>query len=524
MNPPNEEEITDTIKSLKRGKAATDIPTEYMKAAIQNKQFLKETVQLYQTIWKTHSIPKSWGHSKLVAIWKGASKGSVTDEKAYRGLQIGSSLCKLLIVVIIKRIQTWYELQLLDQQQGFRLGRGTTDGIYIAKIIHQITDQMKRPVYTLFIDLTAAFDHVPRETMFKAMKNRLPDSHTKKLINLLAVLYSHTTTSLEEAPDDVFETRSGVRQGGPESPMLFNLYVDFVMRILLKDCKVAGIKFLNLKYRIPESASNKGRESTGYQQVDWIGYADDLILTFESKNDLQRAIALLDETFRRFSLAINVSKTKTMILNHQHSGKTYPKTICRLNGKDIDNVTTFLYLGCCMKYDEPDTGNAEIELRIDSAENALYRYSKKFFNHSIAIKTRVKIMNSIVRSRLVYGCQTWALTKQLIRRMKSTYSGILRKMIKGGFRRKTDTWSFVLTNEDILRQCGTEDIEAFIRRLQRNYLAHIVRHDDSSLSKRLTFDENGRRPGRHITMESMVHQHEQLDRDTFNRRAIERVF
>ena len=118
---------------------------------------------------------------------------------------------------------------------------------------------MKRPVYTLFIDLTAAFDHVPRKTMFKAMKNRLPDSHTKKLINLLAVLYSHTTTSLEEAPDDVFETRSGVRQGGPESPMLFNLYVDFVMRTFLKDCKAAGIKFLNLRYRIPESALNKGR-------------------------------------------------------------------------------------------------------------------------------------------------------------------------------------------------------------------------------------------------------------------------
>ena len=97
-------------------------------------------------------------------------------------------------------------------------------------------------------------------------------------------------------------------------------------------------------------------------------------------------------------------------------------------------------------------------------------------------------------------------------------------MIKGGFWRKTDTWSFVLTNEDILRQCGTEDIEAFIRGLQRNYLAHIVRHDDSSLSKMLTFDENGRRPGHHITMELMVHQHEQLDRDTFNRRVIERVF
>ena len=106
--------------------------------------------------------------------------------------------------------------------------------------------------------------------------------------------------------------------------------------------------------------------------------------------------------------------------------------------------------------------------------------------------------------------------------MKSAYSEILRKMIKGGFRRKPDAWSFILTNEEIQRQCGTEDIEIFIRRLQRNYLTHLVRHDDSSLSKRLTFDENGRRPGRHITMESMVHQHEQMD--TFNRRANERVF
>ena len=88
---------------------------------------------------------------------------AVTDEKAYRGLQIGSSLCKLLIVIIIKQIQTWYELQLLDQQQGFRIGRGTTDGIYIVKRIHQVTDQMKPSVYnTLFIDLTAAFDHGKR--------------------------------------------------------------------------------------------------------------------------------------------------------------------------------------------------------------------------------------------------------------------------------------------------------------------------------------------------------------------------
>lgn len=119
---------------------------------------------------------------------------------------------------------------------------------------------MKRSVYV--IDLTAAFDHVSRGTMFAAMNKRLPDSQSKKLINLLEVLYLHTTAALAEAPYNVFETKSGVRQGGPESPMVFSLYENFVMRTFLKDCNDVGIKFMKLKYRIPESASNRNREST----------------------------------------------------------------------------------------------------------------------------------------------------------------------------------------------------------------------------------------------------------------------
>ena len=151
------------------------------------------------------------GPLELSCNLEGASKGKKkTDEKAYRGLQIGSSLCKVLIVIIIKRIQKWYDLQLTDNQQGFRSGRGTTDGIYIAKKIHQITDQKKSLVYALFVDLTAAFDHIPREMMFETIKKRLPDSNSKKLITLLETLYSSTTTALIETPDIKFETKSGV--------------------------------------------------------------------------------------------------------------------------------------------------------------------------------------------------------------------------------------------------------------------------------------------------------------------------
>jgi len=53
---------------------------------------------------------------------------------------------------------------------------------------------------------------------------------------------------------NTFELTSGVRQGGPESPLLYNLYMDFVMRVYLQKCKQEGVNFIKLKYKIPEIA------------------------------------------------------------------------------------------------------------------------------------------------------------------------------------------------------------------------------------------------------------------------------
>jgi hypothetical protein len=60
-------------------------------------------------------------------------------------------------------------------------------------------------------------------------------------------LYSNTTTVLAEIPDDIFNLNVGVRQGGPESPMLYNLFMDFIMRIYLDTCKANDISTKYLK-------------------------------------------------------------------------------------------------------------------------------------------------------------------------------------------------------------------------------------------------------------------------------------
>ena len=113
----------------------------------------------------------------------------------------------------------------------------------------------------------------------------------------------------------------------------------------------------------------------------------------------------------------------------------------------------FLYLGSQIHYNQPSTGDEELNLRIDSAENKFYSLGKKFINHKINLTTRVKIFNALVRSWLTYGCQTWVLTNQQTDRIRACYTIMLRKMIRDGFKRKPDEFAYVLTNEVILQLC-----------------------------------------------------------------------
>jgi len=73
------------IKSLKGGKSASDLPTEYIKYAISNETVLQDIIKLFQDIWETKVVPQNWSHTKLKTIWKGSGKGKISDPKAHRG-------------------------------------------------------------------------------------------------------------------------------------------------------------------------------------------------------------------------------------------------------------------------------------------------------------------------------------------------------------------------------------------------------------------------------------------------------
>ena len=189
-----------------------------------------------------------------------------------------------------------------------------------------------------------------------------------------------------------------------------------------------------------------------------MGYADDLVLMFDDVRALKAALKLLQSTFEEYGLSINITKTKTMIINFQEFVEDYPSTISSINNVALDNVKVFKYLGCNIKFDEENTGNAELEFRIDIAQAKFYELRKKMFNYRIQLLTRIRILNALVRCRLVYSCQTWSLSQTQMTHINAAYMGMIRRMVRGGYRRVPGTYRYVLTNKELLRTFNTEDV------------------------------------------------------------------
>ena len=95
------------------------------------------------------------------------------------------------------------------------------------------------------IDLKAAYDHIDRHMIFRALEIR---TKSTKIITILKSLYTGTIAEIKHT-DELFNVHMGCRQGGLESPVLFNIYMDFVIRCaefdVLKKFPNTGVNSIN---------------------------------------------------------------------------------------------------------------------------------------------------------------------------------------------------------------------------------------------------------------------------------------
>ena len=100
---------------------------------------------------------------------------------------------------------------------------------------------------------------------------------------------------------------------------------------------------------------------------------------------------------------------------------------------------------------------------------------------------------------------------------------MLRKMLKGSYRQKPGTFLCELSNEDVLRQCDTENIHQFIARQQHNLIAHVIREENNKMTKRFLFNDDSRKEtGCCVTrcLYKTVLENKKITPDTFNKNIL----
>ena len=203
-----------------------------------------------------------------------------------------------------------------------------------------------------------------------------------ELINIIRSLYDSTNSSvlLTNQIGPTFCTKVGVRQGCLLSPQLFNIFLERIMHITLKNhestIKIGGRPISNLRF------------------------ADDIDLLAGS--ELQSLTDSLEKAATSFGMEISHIKSKTLVNEETEAPKMY--------GKYLENVSNFKYLGATLSDDA--TSTKEIRIRLATATSVMVKLENIWRSKEIVFKIKFKLYKSLVLSTLLCGCETWTLYQE----------------------------------------------------------------------------------------------------------------
>ncbi len=351
---PTLEEISQALKQMKNRKAPgnDDISADLLKAG--GLPVLRWLHKIFVDIWQNEEIVDDWTLAILIRLFK--NKGDKTKCDNYRGISLLVVASKLFTRVILNRIQTLIDGQLLKQQAGFRANRSTIDQIFVLKMIMEKAREFNKTLFMCFIDIQKAYDSVNRDLLWKICQHY---GLTVKIIRLLKLIYKNTRAKVRINGElsESFIIETGVMQGGIPSPVLFNILFDFIIRQVLEEASITGVKLAHGSNDFCHGSREK------YEEYDILTlmYADDLIVMCNNIDDLQKFIHIFENVTQKHGLTMSVKKTCIMSLQHfkqdihgkilKNQEVDQPDIDIIIRNQKIETTNSFCYLGCVISRD-----------------------------------------------------------------------------------------------------------------------------------------------------------------------------
>ena len=446
---PTKDEIMRVVTLLKNNKAPGEdgIPAEVYKACCT--VLLDPLHKLFRSIWEKESFPADWRSSILLPFPK---KGDKSVCENYRGISLVDVAAKIFTTILLNRLAPERHTRTRPNQGGFRPGMGCVDQIFTLRRILEHRFKFQQPTAACFIDFRSAFDSVDREALWNVL---LSDGVPPKVVQLLRAYYSSTKARVRVYGEetDEFSLYTGVRQGCPLSPVLFNFAVDWIMSHALQEYR--GVQV---------------------DQCTWISdleYADDVVILGTDFDNLKVVLERISEVAAKVGLRVNTSKTKAFSTNVADFGRSL-----ELDGNKIDTVEKFKYLGSVILPN--GQGKEEVLIRIDNARSAFLQLKSVLWSRAeISLKTKVRIYETAIRPILLYGSETWPVRVEDIRKLETFDHWCLRTILR-------IRWRDHVSNHTVRQRCcGITVLSSCIRQRRLRWFGHVLRKSDYELSKKV---------------------------------------
>ena len=461
--PINTQLIKLIIKRLKNNRAQglSGISNEQVK---HGGDTLAESISIMMEKMINFSyIPKEMNIGLIFPIIKD-NKGSTTSIDNTRPITLSETLAIIYEKYVMYEIENSYEEN--DRQFGFKAKSSINHAIFTLRETMVWYKNRGKEIHACFVDFSKAFDKVNRQILLQKLANTLNPHIWASLYNY----YEKSTIRIRftKGTSEAIPTTVGVKQGGPLSPKLFSVYIDNMINKLSEldgGCNIEGVN------------------------TSTILYADDTVLLFESKDQLQQAINHLQDYCTDHEIRLNINKTK-----YFSTRRTSSKETISINGAELETVSKFKYLGWWL---EKNLGNQEhLKARKFAALLASYQINKiGFESRTLNVDIKVTLRDTYCRSRMNFALENTYLHQKDYKDLNVTECKILKNALK---------LKRYHSNTLINNALGITPIERIVKIRKLNFLKELLKYDLTSNIIDNMMDKRKKIPHKSLLKECMA--------------------